>query len=216
MKATSIGALMVGDVVTADRRTPLEDVVRGLRKHHVSGLPVLDEDDRVVGVVAERDLVLRPPGDGTAGAVMTAPAVTVRADALVPEAARIMAEHGVKRLPVVDEEDRLVGIVTRRELLQVFLSTDEDIRRQVRQKVFADTLSLDPRAVDVTVRDGVVTLTGRLERRSDIAVAVGMTSRVAGVAAVLDQLSYQVDDSRPRPAEEAALHGVTEDWIGGP
>ncbi|MEU3253380.1 CBS domain-containing protein [Streptomyces sp. NPDC006997] len=215
MKATSIGAVMVGDVVTADRDTPLQDVVRRLRDHRVSGLPVVDEDDRVVGVVAERDLVLRDPDGGTAAGVMSAPAVTVHAEAPVPEAARLMAEHGVKRLPVVDEEDRLVGMVTRRELLQVFLSTDDDIRREISRKVLTDALGVPARAVDIAVRDGVVTLTGQLERRSDTAVAVGMTSRLGGVVSVLDQLSYRVDDSPPRPAEEAAPHGVTDDHVSG-
>ncbi|MFB8776731.1 CBS domain-containing protein [Streptomyces broussonetiae] len=215
MKATSIGALMVRDVVTAGPGTPLEDAVDLFREHRVSGLPVVDGDDRVIGVISERDLVLRRSRTGTVGEVMSVPAVTVRADAPVPEAARLLAEHEVKRLPVVDDEDRLVGIVTRRELLQVFLRTDEHIRHQIRRRVFTDTLVVDPGAVDITVRDGVVTLTGRLERRSDVRVAIGMTTRLDGVVTVLDQLSYRVDDSRPRPAEEAALHGVTDGWLRG-
>lgn len=243
MKATRIGAVMVREVITADRGTPFKEVVRRLGDHRISGLPVIDEDDKVIGVVSETDLMLRqartsePDGTlsawssrlrklsrsvrrnaaksraRTAGGVMSTPAVTVRADATVTEAARLMAERGIERLPVVDEEDRLAGIVTRRDLLQVFLRTDEEIRRDVRQEVLVNTLWLAPQVIETTVEDGVVTLTGQLERRSDIPVALGMTSRMDGVVAVVDHLSYRIDDSHLRPAEQAALHGVADDWI---
>ncbi|MFJ4077667.1 CBS domain-containing protein [Streptomyces iakyrus] len=243
MKATRIGAVMVRDVVTADRGTPFKEVVRRLGDHRISGLPVIDEDDKVIGVVSETDLMLHqartsePDGTlsawairlrklnpsvrrnaaksraRTAGEVMSTPAVTVRADATVTEAARVMAEHGIERLPVVDEEDRLAGIVARRDLLQVFLRTDEEIERDVRQEVLVNTLWLAPQIIETTVEDGVVTLTGQLERRSDIPVALGMTSRMDGVVAVVDRLSYRIDDSHLRPAEQAALHGVADDWI---
>lgn len=243
MKATRVGAVMTTDVVTAAYGTPFKEVVRRLENHGISGLPVIDEDDRVIGVISESDLVLhqaRSAGPGTAaggwadrlrklsrrvrreaaksrartaGGVMTAPPVTVRADATVTEAARLMTERGVERLPVVDEEDRLTGIVTRRDLLQVFLRSDDSIERTVRKEVLGRTLSLGPHALAITVRDGVVTLTGRLERRSDIGVALGTTGRVDGVVAVVDQLSYRVDDTRLRPAGQAAVHGVADDWI---
>lgn len=243
MKATRVDTLMVRDVVTAERDTPFKEVVRRLDRHRISGLPVTDPEGKVVGVISETDLLLRQaaapaPGGGrgswaerlrglsrrvrrdaararagTAGGVMSAPAVTVRADATVREAARLMAEHGIERLPVVDEEDRLVGIVTRRELLRVFLRPDEEIRRAVEQRVFGDALWLAPHVVEASVRNGVVTLTGQLERRSDIPVAVGLTSRLDGVVAVVDRLSYRLDDSHLRPADQAALHGITDDWM---
>ncbi|MGV9944169.1 CBS domain-containing protein [Streptomyces sp. NPDC003401] len=242
MKATRVDTLMVHDVVTAERGTPFKEVVRRLDRHRISGLPVTDPEGKVVGVVSETDLLLRqaaaaPVGGrgswterlrglsrrvrrdtararaGTAGEVMSAPAITVRADTTVTEAARLMAGHGVERLPVVDEEDRLVGIVTRRELLRVFLRPDDEIRRAVEQRVFGDTLWLAPHTVEASVSSGVVTLTGRLERRSDIRVAVDTTSRLDGVVAVVDRLSYRFDDSRLRPADQAALRGITDDWV---
>ncbi|MFI1163462.1 CBS domain-containing protein [Streptomyces sp. NPDC020801] len=244
MKATRIGAVMTCDVVTADRDTPFKEVVRRLEDHHVSGMPVIDQDRRVLGVVSETDLMLRQarpprpdrardgwsgrlhglghrvrrgPGGGragTAGQVMSAPAVTVRAGATVSQAARLMAGHRIERLPVVDEENRLLGIVTRRDLLRVFLRTDDEIRREVQREVLVNTLWLTPRIVDTTVEDGVVTLTGELERRSDIPVALGMTSRLDGVVDVVDHLTYRLDDSRLKPAEQA-LHGVADDWLRG-
>ncbi|MFJ4201164.1 CBS domain-containing protein [Streptomyces sviceus] len=235
MKATKIGALMVEDVITVDRDTPFKEVARLLGEHHISGLPVVDEDDRVLGVISETDLMLRqargpaaPSALGrlrlrvrgtaaksrarTAEGLMTAPAVTVRADATLPEAARLMARRRVERLPVVDEEDRLVGIVTRRDLLEVFLRADDDIRRAVEQEVLLNTLWLAPQNITVLVRDGVVTLAGELERRSEKSIALRTTGRVDGVVGVVDHLSYRIDDTRLQPAEQA-LHGVADDWL---
>ena len=176
-------------------------------------------ESEVVGVISETDLMLRqvreprsagpwarrlrllsrgarrrPPRAAPVrpGGVMSTPAVTVRPGATVAEAARLMAGQRIERLPVVDEEDRLIGIVTRRDLLQVFLRTDDEIRRDVQQGVFVDTLWLAPHTVETAVREGVVTLTGQLERRSDIPIAVGMTRRLDGVVDVVDRLSYRI------------------------
>ncbi|MFE6828469.1 CBS domain-containing protein [Streptomyces sp. NPDC057690] len=241
MKATRTGALMAGDVVTARCDTPFKEVVRLLAEHRISGLPVIDDNHKVIGVISETDLVLRQarePGSAgirarcrrmlsgrarhaaaksrarTAGGVMTTPAVTARVDSTVAEAARLMTEHRVERLPVVDDKDSLVGIVTRRDLLQVFLRTDAEIRRAVQQEVFVDTVWLAPHTVEATVRDGVVTLTGQLERRSEIPVAVGSTGRLDGVVDVVDHLSYHLDDKPPQPAG-LAVHGVADDRLRG-
>ncbi|MFE7967062.1 CBS domain-containing protein [Streptomyces cellulosae] len=220
MKATEVGAVMTRNVVTAAYGTPLRDVVRALGEHRVGGLPVTDEEDRVIGVVSTSDLtrsrphrtpegasgpwwarlISRMPGlrrARTAGDVMTAPAVTVGARATVTEASWLTTGHGVERLPVVDDEERLVGIVTRGDLLRPVLRTDVEIERAVRRDVLGATLWLTPRALALAVEDGVVTLTGRLEKRSDADVAVRAASRIDGVVAVVDQLSYRVDDTRP-------------------
>ncbi|MEU6072059.1 CBS domain-containing protein [Streptomyces sp. NPDC047082] len=239
MKPTKIGALMTVDVVTAVHGTPFKEVVRLLGEHRISGLPVIDDDHKVIGVISETDLMLhqtRPTESHgtfaalahrlsrsvreraaksrarTAGGAMSTPAITVRADATVTEAARLLTEHRIERLPVVDEEDRLVGIVTRRDLLQVFLRSDKEIQRDVRQEVFVNTLWLAPHTIEATAHNGVVTLTGRMERRSDIPIAVGMTRRIDGVVDVVDHLTYRLDDTRLQPAEQA-LHGLADDWL---
>lgn len=116
---------------------------------------------------------------------------------------------------MVDEQDRLVGIVTRRALLQVFLRSDEEIRQAVQREVFADALWLSPHIAEVAVYDGVVTLTGQLERRSDAAVTVGLTRRLDGVVDVVDHLTYRFDDRHAQPAGSAE-RGVADDWLGRP
>jgi CBS domain-containing protein len=144
---------------------------------------------------------------------MSAPPVAVHAEDTIVAATRTMARRGVKRLPVLDEEDRLVGIVTWRDLLQVFLRPDADIRDEVIDEVLVRALWLMPRTVDVSVADGVVTLTGRLERRSEAEIAVAMTRQTDGVVAVVDdELTWHVDDTRLR-SDERVLHGVTDDRL---
>ncbi|MEU9189037.1 CBS domain-containing protein [Streptomyces sp. NPDC048484] len=159
MRHDKVGSVMATEVVRTPDGTPFKEVARILAEHRISGLPVVDEDGKVLGVVSETDLVVRQaqtPGPGgpkrrfrltgrsrrtrkqaakaharTAGQLMSVPPVTVHADDTIAEAARIMARDHVERLPVVDEGDRLVGIVTRRDLIQVFLQPDHEIRREV-------------------------------------------------------------------------------------
>ncbi|MFE9120432.1 CBS domain-containing protein [Streptomyces sp. NPDC007172] len=240
MKHSKVGSVMTADVVTARFATPFKEVARLLAQHRVSGLPVIDADDSVIGVVSETDLLAReaetaptetrrhhlqlprmnPEARGqharararTAGQLMSKPPVCAHAEDTIAEAARTMAHHRVERLPVLDEEDRLVGIVTRRDLLQIFLRPDDEIRRAVITEVLVDTLWLTPQTVTVSVEDGVVTLEGKLERLSEVSIAVNMTRQVDGVVAVVDKLTHHLDDSHIRPTEQA-LHGVTEEWL---
>jgi CBS-domain-containing membrane protein len=240
MKHSKVGSVMTMEVVRATYGTTFKEVARLLREHRISGLPVVDEDDKVIGVISETDLMthqarlpdpyepkkrfrladLAPAARRqaakakarTAGQLMSEPPVTVHADNTIVEAARTMAKNRVERLPVLDEEGRLVGIVTRRDLLQVFLRPDAEIRREVIDEVLVRALWLAPRSVDVSVTDGVVTLAGQMERKSETEIAVAMTVRVDGVVAVVDKLTYRLDDARIQP-DEQALHGVADDWL---
>ena len=240
MKHNKVGSVMSTEVVRATYGTPFKEVARRLREHRISGLPVVDEDDRVIGVISETDLMLRQAGTPdpyearkrfrpagltrrsrtraartrarTAGRLMTEPPVTVQADDSIVEAARTMAQHRVERLPVLDEENRLVGIVTRRDLLSVFLRPDAEIREEIVKEVLVRALWLAPRSIDVAVAEGVVTLTGHMERKSETEIAVSMTRQIDGVVAVVDKLTHRLDDSHVRP-DEPALHGVADDWL---
>ncbi|MFF1511222.1 CBS domain-containing protein [Streptomyces sp. NPDC058326] len=182
---------MTDSVVSVVPATPFSGVAQLLADHDISGVPVLDEDDRVVGVVSESDLLTQR--EPTARDLMTAPAVTVHAEETVAEAARLMVRRGVERLPVVDEEERLVGMVTRRDLLRVFLRPDAEIRRRVREEVMPVALGPGADEVDVHVLDGVVTLHGRVRRQGHARTLVGLTEQVDGVVAVVDRLSMDED-----------------------
>jgi CBS-domain-containing membrane protein len=113
----------------------------------------------------------------------------------VPFAAKVMETKRVKRLPVVDERGRLVGIVSRSDLLMVHLRPDAEIRREVREEVLERALWIDPGVVAVEVDEGVVTLSGRLDRKSSAVIAVRLTESVAGVVEVEDKLEYDRDDT---------------------
>ncbi|MFD4319063.1 CBS domain-containing protein [Streptomyces sp. NPDC058548] len=194
MKHMKVGSLMTDDVVSAVLATPFRQVARMLAEHEISGVPVVDEDDHVIGVVSESDLLARR--ELTARDLMTTPAVTVHAEETVADAARLMVRRGVDRLPVVDEEERLVGIVTRRDLLCVYLRPDAEIRNRIREDVLMDAVDLPADAVDVHVLDGVVTLAGRVRRRSQTLMLVELAERVDGVVAVVDRLTFHEDDTR--------------------
>jgi CBS domain-containing protein len=213
MSGLTVGDVMTRDVRVVRRSTPLKEIARQLVDHGVSAMPVLDEEDRLLGVVSEADLVSRssrdaheerrrrpfrrvpPPGGGTAKDLMTTPVITVSAGTAISRAARMMQARGVKRLVVVDPEGRLVGLVSRADLVRVFLRDDDDIRREVVQDVLVRMMWADPELVDVLVEDGVVTLSGRLEQRSQIPIAVRLTRAVDGVVDVVSHLGYTVDDA---------------------
>jgi CBS domain-containing protein len=205
MKRRRVGSVMSKDVVRAPGGMPGGDIERLLAEHDISGLPVVDADDKVIGVVSATDLRRspRPAGEGvpaTAAGLMSAPARTVRADDSLVRAARLMTEHRVERLPVVDEEARLVGMVTRRDLLRIFLRPDAEIREEVSDEIMVRALWLTPHTVDVAVEGGVVTLTGRLESSGDTAIAVRMTRQVDGVIAVVDRLTHRHEAAHHQPA----------------
>ncbi|MFI7296566.1 CBS domain-containing protein [Streptomyces sp. NPDC050121] len=195
--ARIVGEVMTHEVVQAHRETPFKDVVRLLDRHRISGLPVVDADDKVVGVISGTDLIRHQAAGApdrrpvTARELMSTPAVTVHPEQRIADAARVMERHGVERLPVVDEEDRLIGIATRRDLLRVFLRTDDEIRREVRDDVLPHALGRPAREVDVSVRDGMVTLHGPLENGGDLALAIRLTYRVDGVVGVVNRLDLR-------------------------
>lgn len=208
MTSHTVGQVMTGDVVQARRTTPFKELVRLLDRHRIGGLPVVDEDDKVVGVLSGTDLVRAqagrsgraPAGAVTAQDLMSTPAVTVHPEQSVPDAARLMERRGVERLPVIDEEDRLIGIATRRDLLRVFLRTDDDIGRQVTEEILVGRLGLRGTDVSVSVHDGVVALRGRVDLRSRVPEAVHAVWRLEGVVGVVNGLTFDVDDCAPPAA----------------
>ncbi|MFD8413111.1 CBS domain-containing protein [Streptomyces sp. NPDC059650] len=211
MNRIKVADLMTDEVVSVAPGTAFKDVAKLLAQYDISGVPVLDEEDRVVGVVSQTDVLAQaapdplastPDGDParpvTAGELMSAPAVTVHADATAADAARLMTRRGIERLPVVDVEDRLVGIVTRRDLLRVFLRPDAEIRRRV-QDVLSDALGGSAGGVDVHVVDGIVTLDGVVPRRSQLPVLRSLVERLDGVVAAASRVTARTDDTAITP-----------------
>ncbi|MEV6144674.1 CBS domain-containing protein [Streptomyces sp. NPDC051992] len=217
MKHIEVGDLMTDEVVSVVPLTSFKEVAKLLARHDISGLPVLDDEDRVVGVVSESDLLSRqgaghpcahataPSGaEFTAAEIMSTPAVTVHAEESAPEAARLMTRSGVEKLPVVDDGDRLVGIVTRRDLLRVFLRPDAEIRGRVIQDVLVSVMGLGTDAVTVHVVDGVVTLEGRLGSHSQVALLAHLVEQLDGVVAVVSHTTAPMDDPAPASLQESA------------
>jgi CBS domain-containing protein len=152
-----------------------------------------------------RERLGRPGGDVeekaralTAAQLMTAPPITITPYKSVVSAARLMSKHGVKRLPVVDDEGRLVGIVSRHDLLKVFVRADEDILDEVRRDIINGALWTDTSRLKASVREGVVTLSGQVENRSDAKILVRMAERINGVLGVVDEIEWERDDTRSR------------------
>ncbi|HWC40678.1 MAG TPA: CBS domain-containing protein [Actinomycetota bacterium] len=209
--------LMTTPVVTVQPTTPFKEIVTRLAKHGVSAVPVVDDSRLVLGVVSEADLLLKeefpqPEQDiplwwtrrarldrakaaaAVASDLMTVAVVAVSPDATVAEAARRMHTAKVKRLPVVDRRGRLVGIVSRSDLLKVFDRSDEDIRREIIEDVIVGEFMMAPSRFFLHVNDGVVVLQGRVERRSLLPYVVRAVQRVEGVVRVEDRLTYDLDD----------------------
>ncbi|MFI9847005.1 CBS domain-containing protein [Nonomuraea sp. NPDC051941] len=141
------------------------------------------------------DLQRKATGN-TAAQLMTAPAVTVPATASAVMAARRMDEHGIKRLIVVDDDGTLQGVVSRRDLLKAFVRADADIAHELREDVLNRSLLVETADVNVEVHQGVVTLSGCMDRRSRALLAVRLIARVDGVVDVIDQLQWKHDDAQ--------------------
>ena len=219
---TRVRDVMTTDVVTVDRITPYKEIAQLLAEHKISAVPVLIMGRHVAGVVSEADLLAaqdqaahrartRIPGhlpwpgrqarrhpQLTAEQLMSSPAITIHPDAPVSRAARLMQAHHIKRLPVVDPDDKLtgiggklIGIVSRRDLLGVFLRPDAQIAQEVRE-LLAEVLFADRASVTVAVHGGIVTLSGQpgsQDQHDLIPVAVRLIWDIDGVVDVVDKLS---------------------------
>jgi CBS domain-containing protein len=213
---------MTRRVVSVNAFTPFKEIVRRMQEYRVSAVPVVDEDHLVLGLVSEGDLILKEDADLEGGPrvldgvqrrhdrskaagriaseLMTAPAITIGPDATLGEAARLMHHRAVKRLPVVDPaEGTILGIVSRADLLKVFLRDDAEIARELREDVIRRTLWIDPDTIRIVVRDGVVTMEGQAEHRELSSIIERLVLESEGVVAIENRLTYLADDSTTHP-----------------
>ncbi|WP_225829883.1 CBS domain-containing protein [Streptomyces sp. NK08204] len=213
---STVGDVMTRDVVTIRPDTPFKEITSVLSTHGISAVPVADERGAPMGLVSETDLLRKQaaqPGEygdqaapgwphekakaraENAAGLMTTPVVTAHEDWPVAQAARTMDRHHVRRLLVVDQTDCIIGIVSRSDLLRVFLRPDEEIQEEIRDDVLEGMLQLDEREVDVQVHEGVVTLRGAVENRSTAQIAERLAKGVDGVVTVRPMIDYTVDDT---------------------
>ncbi|WP_329478729.1 CBS domain-containing protein [Kribbella sp. NBC_01510] len=218
----TVADVMTTDVITVPDDAGFKTVAEVLAEHHISAVPVVDRYGTVVGVVSETDLLRKEQFQRarrlpwllrwwhhrsrskaaavTARTLMTRPAVTMTDGSTLDEAARRMAARSVTRLVVTDAGgDVMIGIVTRSDLLRAFVAPDHEILARVRRDLVEHALGDDPFGVEVTVADGVVTLTGELDDRSMAATAERLTREVDGVVDVRNELTWAFDDTVPAP-----------------
>jgi CBS-domain-containing membrane protein len=207
---TTVKDVMTTRVIWVTKDATFREMAAALREHRVSAFPVVDDARKVIGVVSEADMLNKEalvdePGvfggilhrrdqakarGVTAGDLMTTAVVAVRPDDTVEHAAKLMYDRRVKRLPVTDENGRLVGIISRADVLSVFDRTDAAIGHEITRDVLLGEFMVDPLAVQVTVMDGIVTLAGRPETTETGHQIVWRVRHVPGVVAVRDRLSY--------------------------
>ncbi|WP_369148564.1 CBS domain-containing protein [Streptomyces sp. R44] len=195
----TVSDVMTHTAIAVGRDAPYKEIVALMDQWKVSALPVLEGEGRVIGVVSEADLLAkeefrtddpRPDefaaaskaGAVRAGELMSSPAVTVHPDATLAEAARIMATRRVKRLPVVNGVGMLEGVVSRSDLLKVFLRTDAEIEEDIRRSVLSEPTA--PAELDVAVEEGVATIRGSLSDRSMVPLVARAVRAVEGVVDV--------------------------------
>ncbi|MFF0431480.1 CBS domain-containing protein [Streptomyces sp. NPDC004327] len=206
----TVADVMTKQVVAVRPDAEFKEIVTAMERWRVAAVPVVEGEGRVVGVVSEADLLLKEEfhdhrlglveqlrhldatakaGSSRAADLMTTPAVTVAPDASLPRAARLMAAHHVKRLPVVDARGAIQGIVSRSDLLKVFLRSDEELAAEVRRDVVEHLFPLSGSRVDVRVESGVVTLSGEVRDSALVPVAARLARAVEGVVDVRCELS---------------------------
>lgn len=210
--------LMTTTVITIGPEASLKEAARRMVEAGISGLPVTDDSGALIGMITEADFVKSESGRRAAkrarllrwltsqdevpddrlavSDVMTTEVVTLGPDADHAEAARVMRKAGIKRIPVLDGSGKLVGLVSRSDILRAFVRSDRDITEEITDHVMVEVLWIDPRDVEVVCEDGNVAFTGRLPTRSDAQLLVDLTRRLDGVASVKDGLTWKVDNTK--------------------
>lgn len=207
--------VMTKSVITISGDTPLKEAAVVMGRNRISGLPVMDGDE-LVGIITESDFVSRLAEDGgglldallgrkqtemggSVAEAMTREPLTIGPDESVSAAARVMSEHRVKRLPVVDGAGRLVGLVSRADLMSVFARPDDRIESDILNEGVVGLIGADRDAVSIEVRDGVVRLAGTVGSVTEKRMLEEFARRVAGVVTVESQIQASIDDTRLPP-----------------
>jgi len=193
--------LMTIDVIAVSADTGLREAARLMFRNRVSGLPITDDNGTLIGIISEADFLrleverqegTRDQGD-TVGDVMSRGVVTVRPNVEIYEAAKIMAVQEVKRLPVVDDDDRLLGVISRADIVSIFTRPDDVIEDEIREDLIRRVMFIDPDDIQVSVGNGVVTLSGQVATRNEASMLEELTNRLDGVLGVQSELTWVED-----------------------
>ena len=216
--------VMSRDVISVPRDMHLKELAALLTEHQISGVPVTDADGKVVGVVSEADVLMKQVGRpisrrrplewifgeshdaeemrrrvaSTVGEAMSQPAVTVDAGRPLREAAALMVDSKVNRLPVL-EDGKLVGILTRADLVRAYLHRDDEALRAVREDVFRKTMWLEPERYEIEIHEGRLTMAGKVDRKSTADILERLAGLVEGVDRVDNRLTWELDDTNIEP-----------------
>ena len=196
--------LMTTDVITVSPETGIRDAARLMFRNRVSGLPVVSPAGTLIGIITEADFlrleVERQEGGSElgeeVGGVMSSGVVTTDPDTSIYEAAKIMTFQDIKRLPVVDEEQHLLGIISRADIVSIFTRPDDIIEDEIREDLIRRVLFVDPDQLDVAVSNGVVTFVGDIGTRTEARLLEELTSRLDGVLRVESRLEWRYDDTK--------------------
>lgn len=213
-----VAEIMTTEVVTVPPSSSLKEAAELMLEKRISGMPVVGSDREVLGIVSETDVLFKERirkeqhGPGlirrhleteadtslklaarTVGGAMTTPPVTIGASRSVAEAATLMLEHSVNRLPVVDTEGHLVGLVTRTDLVRAFTRTDDEIERELREQTLLKDLWLDPDSFKISVIRGEVQIEGEVDTEQDAELVRRWAALVPGVVSVDARLRVVAD-----------------------
>lgn len=197
--------LMTTELIQVYPDTGIKEAARLMFRHRVSGLPVVDAGGRLVGIITEADFLrieVARDGEETpepierVSQVMSEDVVTIPPDAEISDAARLMASNDIKRLPVIGEDRRLLGIISRMDVVAVFTRPDEVVEDEIREDLLRRVLFIDPDEIEVTVANGVVRFSGQIGTRNESRILEELARRLDGVTRVDNQLTWRVDDTR--------------------
>lgn len=191
--------VMTSDVITVRADTPITEAARLMFRHRVSGLPVCDSDSCLIGMITEadflrleveRDTAEAPALVETVDQVMSAPVLTIEPGATIADAARVMVVEDVNRLPVIDGQSRMLGIISRLDVVAAFTRPDEVIEDEIREDVLRRVMGFDVDAIDVSLSDGVATFRGTIGTRAESALLEELVRRLDGVLRVDNRLIW--------------------------
>lgn len=226
--------LMTRDVITIGPDAALKEAARRMIESGVSGLAVTESDGSLVGIITEADFVAteadrrrKPPAgllrfiykevelptqERLVGDVMSTDLIVLGPAADHAEAARLMQSEGVKRIPVVGDDGRLVGLVSRSDILRVFARSDQEIIEEIQDHVMGQILWIEPKRVEIRSNEGNVVLRGRLETRSDADLLVKLTARLDGVVSVANHLDFEIDNTKLDMTSPPSWISTPKNW----